>query len=111
MDKQARGELLRQRHRAKTGPRPLPEHRERNPLTKPTGRGWFNWPTNYAPGEPTREMDVRWVEQPDELQPVTVRPKRTKRESALTKIAKQSGRKLVRTYRNAEAFAASRARR
>lgn len=53
---------------------------------------------------------MEWIELPDPKPKPTVKPKRTKRVSALVRIAKQSGKKLVRTYRTAEAMLAERAR-
>jgi hypothetical protein len=112
MDKATRGELLRQRYRAKAGTKLLVPRREpKNPSTRPTGGFWRNWPTNYAPtGEVAAGNDVEWIELPDPKPKPTVKPKRTKRVSALVRIAKQSGKKLVRTYRTAEAMLAERAR-
>ncbi len=67
----------------------------------------MGWPniipdTKRAPG---------WMKEPDAPRLLTPHPKRNGGVSAITKIAAQAPKKLVRTYRNAETLLAERARR
>jgi hypothetical protein len=108
MEKARRGEFLKQRFKAIGGVAYVPTGKPKPYRHTFTERPiQMAWPqiipdTKRAPG---------WMRVPD-AKPVPVpQPKRNAGASPLAKIAKQSGRKLVRAYRNAEAFAASRKRR
>ncbi len=94
MERAQRGELLRQRFKAKGGIAYVGRGRL---APKQEKRKWRNFSAAYIHGAQVSATRCDWLSEPD-AKPETFTPSRITRPSPLTKIAEQLPRKLPRVH-------------